>query len=237
MNKIFKNPIILALDVNSLTKAQSIVSDLKNYIGGIKIGMEFFNSFGADGVREISKFGIPIFLDLKLHDIPVTVYKTVKTLMELDVAIINVHSSGGREMLEAAAKARGEFKNKSTKIIAVTVLTSLDNKDIKEIGYKDNSEDLVLRLASLAKDSGLDGVVCSAKEISLIKNKLGKNFILVVPGIRLEEDNKNDQKRVMSPKKAINAGADLLVIGRPITDSKDPVKTVDNILKNIKQWQ
>ena len=138
-------------------------------------------------------------------------------------------------MLEAAAKARGEFKNKSTKIIAVTVLTSLDNKDIKEIGYKDNSEDLVLRLASLAKDSGLDGVVCSAKEISLIKNKLGKNFILVVPGIRLEEDNKNDQKRVMSPKKAINAGADLLVIGRPITDSKDPVKTVDNILKNIKQ--
>ena len=138
-------------------------------------------------------------------------------------------------MLEAAAKARGEFKDKSTKLIAVTVLTSLDNKDIKEIGYKDNSEDLVLRLASLAKDSGLDGVVCSAKEISLIKNKLGKNFILVVPGIRLEEDNKNDQKRVMSPKKAIDAGADLLVIGRPITDSKDPAKTIDNILKNIKQ--
>ena len=138
-------------------------------------------------------------------------------------------------MLEAAAKARGEFKDKSTKLIAVTVLTSLDNKDIKEIGYKDNSEDLVVRLASLAKDSGLDGVVCSAKEISLIKSKLGKNFILVVPGIRLEEDNKNDQKRIMSPKNAINAGADLLVIGRPITDSKDPAKTIDNILKNIKQ--
>ena len=111
MNKIFKNPIILALDVNSLTKAQSIVSDLKDHIGGVKLGMEFFNSFGPDGVREISKFGIPIFLDLKLHDIPVTVYKTVKTLMELDIAIINVHSSGGREMLEAAAKARGEFKD------------------------------------------------------------------------------------------------------------------------------
>ena len=237
MNKIFKNPIILALDVNSLTKAQSIVSDLKNHIGGVKLGMEFFNSFGPDGVREISKFGIPIFLDLKLHDIPITVYKTIKTLMELDIAIINVHSSGGRDMLEAAAKARGEFKNKSTKLIAVTVLTSLDNKDLNEIGYKDNSEDIVLRLASLAKESGLDGVVCSAKEISLIKSKLGKNFILVVPGIRLEEDNKNDQKRVMSPKNAINAGADLLVIGRPITDSKDPVKTIDNILKNIKQWQ
>jgi orotidine-5'-phosphate decarboxylase len=155
--------------------------------------------------------------------------------MELDIAIINVHSSGGRDMLEAAAKARSEFKDKSTKLIAVTVLTSLDDNDIEEIGYKDNSEDLVLRLASLAKDSGLDGVVCSAKEISLIKSKLGKNFILVVPGIRLEKDNKNDQKRVMSPKKAINAGADLLVIGRPITDSKDPLKTIDNILENIKQ--
>ena len=237
MNKIFKNPIILALDVNSLTKAQSIVSDLKNYIGGIKIGMEFFNSFGPEGVRDISKFDIPIFLDLKLHDIPITVYKTIKTLMKLDIAIINVHASGGRDMLEAAVKARDESDNKSTKLIAVTVLTSLDDNDIKEIGYRENSEGLVLRLASLAKDSGLDGVVCSAKEISLIKEKLGKDFILVVPGIRLKDDNKNDQKRLTSPKNAIDSGADLLVIGRPITDSKDPLKAIDNILKNIKQWQ
>ena len=235
MNKIFKNPIILALDVNSLTKAQSIVSDLKNYIGGIKIGMEFFNSFGPEGVRDISKFDIPIFLDLKLHDIPITVYKTIKTLMKLDIAIINVHASGGRDMLEAAVKARDESDNKSTKLIAVTVLTSLDDSDIKEIGYRENSEGLVLRLASLAKDSGLDGVVCSAKEISLIKEKLGKDFILVVPGIRLKDDNKNDQKRLTSPKNAIDSGADLLVIGRPITDSKDPLKAIDNILKNINQ--
>ena len=235
MNKIFKNPIILALDVNSLTKAQSIISDLKNYIGGIKIGMEFFNSFGPEGVRDISKFDIPIFLDLKLHDIPITVYKTIKTLMKLDIAIINVHASGGRDMLEAAVKARDESDNKSTKLIAVTVLTSLDDNDIKEIGYRENSEGLVLRLASLAKDSGLDGVVCSAKEISLIKEKLGKDFILVVPGIRLKDDNKNDQKRLTSPKNAIDSGADLLVIGRPITDSKDPLKAIDNILKNIKE--
>ena len=235
MNKIFKNPIILALDVNSITKAQSIVSDLKNYIGGIKIGMEFFNSFGPEGVRDISKFDIPIFLDLKLHDIPITVYKTIKTLMKLDIAIINVHASGGRDMLEAAVKARDESDNKSTKLIAVTVLTSLDDSDIKEIGYRENSEGLVLRLASLAKDSGLDGVVCSAKEISLIKEKLGKDFILVVPGIRLKDDNKNDQKRLTSPKNAIDSGADLLVIGRPITDSKDPLKAIDNILKNIKE--
>ena len=196
--------------------------------------MEFFNSFGPDGVREVSKLNIPIFLDLKLHDIPVTVYKTVKTLMDLDIAIINVHSSGGKDMLEAAAKARNESDNKSVKLIAVTVLTSLDDKDIKEIGYKEKSEDLVLRLASLAKESGLDGIVCSAKEISLIKRKLGEDFILVVPGIRLDEDNKNDQKRTMSPKNAIDEGADLLVIGRPITESNDPKNTINKILKNIK---
>ena len=234
MNKIFKNPIILALDVNSVTKALSIISDLKDHIGGVKLGMEFFNSFGPDGVREVSKFDIPIFLDLKLHDIPVTVYKTLKTLMDLDIAIINVHSSGGKDMLEAAVKARNESDNKSVKLIAVTVLTSLDDKDIKEIGYKEKSEDLVLRLASLAKESGLDGIVCSAREISLIKRKLGEDFILVVPGIRLDEDNKNDQKRIMSPKNAIDEGADLLVIGRPITESNDPKNTINKILKNIK---
>ena len=154
--------------------------------------------------------------------------------MDLDIAIINVHSSGGKDMLEAAVKARNEADNKSTKLIAVTVLTSLDNKDIKEIGYKEKSEDLVLRLASLAKESGLDGIVCSAKEISLIKRKLGEDFILVVPGIRLDEDNKNDQKRIMSPKNAIDEGADLLVIGRPITESNDPKNTINKILKNIK---
>ena len=112
MNKIFKNPIILALDVNSLTKALSIISDLKDHIGGVKLGMEFFNSFGPDGVREVSKFDIPIFLDLKLHDIPVTVYKTVKTLMDLDIAIINVHSSGRKDMLETPQNARNESDNK-----------------------------------------------------------------------------------------------------------------------------
>ena len=139
-----------------------------------------------------------------------------------------------KDMLEAAVKARNESDNKSTKLIAVTVLTSLDDKDIKEIGYKEKSEDLVLRLASLAKETGLDGIVCSAKEISLIKRKLGEDFILVVPGIRLDEDNKNDQKRTMSPKNAIDEGADLLVIGRPITESNDPKNTINKILKNIK---
>ena len=146
MNKIFKNPIILALDVNSVTKALSIISDLKDHIGGVKLGMEFFNSFGPDGVREVSKFDIPIFLDLKLHDIPVTVYKTLKTLMDLDIAIINVHSSGGKDMLEAAVKARNESDNKSVKLIAVTVLTRLDNKDIKKLVTKKKVKILFLGL-------------------------------------------------------------------------------------------
>ena len=235
MNKIFKNPIILAVDVNSLKMAKSLVSDLKDYIGGVKLGMEFFNSFGPEGVKEISNFGIPIFLDLKLHDIPITIYKTIKSLLDLNVAIINVHSSGGKDMMEAAARARNEYKDSSTKIIAVTVLTSLDNNDLNEIGFINESQDLVLKLAKLTKDSGLDGIVCSAKEISLIKNSIGKDFTLVVPGIRLNNENLNDQKRVMSPGKAIKEGADLLVIGRPITDSNNPINTINEILSQIGQ--
>ena len=233
MNKIFKNPIILAVDVNSLKIAKSLVSDLKDYIGGVKLGMEFFNSFGPKGVKEISNFGVPIFLDLKLHDIPITVYKTVKSLMDLNVAIINVHSSGGKDMMEAAARARNEHKDSSTKIIAVTVLTSLDDQDLNEIGFINESQDLVLKLAKLTKESGLDGIVCSAKEIALIKNNIGKDFTLVVPGIRLNNENLNDQKRVMSPGDAIKEGADLLVIGRPITDSQSPIDTINEILNQI----
>mgnify|MGYP003324645502 FL=1 len=233
MNKIFKNPIILAVDVNSLKMAKSLVSDLKDYIGGVKLGMEFFNSFGPKGVKDISNFGVPIFLDLKLHDIPVTVYKTVKTLMDLDIAIINVHSSGGKDMMKAAVRARNEYKDSSTKIIAVTVLTSLDDQDLNEIGFINESQDLVLKLAKLTKESGLDGIVCSAKEISLIKNNIGKDFTLVVTGIRLNSENLNDQKRVMSPGDAIKEGADLLVIGRPITDSHSPIDTINEILNQI----
>ena len=233
MNKIFKNPIILAVDVNSLKMAKSLVSDLKDYIGGVKLGMEFFNSYGPKGVKEISHFGIPIFLDLKLHDIPITIYKTIKSLLDLNVAIINVHSSGGKDMMEAAARARNEYKDSSTKIVAVTVLTSLDDQDLNEIGFINESQDLVLKLAKLTKESGLDGIVCSAKEIALIKNNIGKDFTLVVPGIRLNNENLNDQKRVMSPGDAIKEGADLLVIGRPITDSHSPIDTINEILNQI----
>ena len=234
MNKVFLNPIILAVDTSSLEEAKSLALKLKDHIGGIKIGMEFFNSFGPEGIRVIQKFNIPIFLDLKLHDIPATVYKTVSTLLTLNPAIINVHASGGREMMRAASRARKDSNNKNTKIIAVTMLTSLDDNDLKEVGFSITSNELVLSLAKLAKDSGLDGIVCSAREISTIREAIGKDFLLVVPGIRPEDNKLNDQKRTMTPKGAISEGADLLVIGRPITQSDDQVSALMNILEQIK---
>ena len=234
MNKAFSNPIILAVDTSSIEEAEKLVVNLRDYIGGIKIGMEFFNSYGPAGVSSIEKFGVPIFLDLKLHDIPATVYKTVSTLLKLNPAIINVHASGGSEMMRAASRARKDSNNKNTKIIAVTMLTSLDDNDLKEVGFSITSNELVLSLAKLAKDSGLDGIVCSAREISTIREAIGKDFLLVVPGIRPEDNKLNDQKRTMTPKGAISEGADLLVIGRPITQSDDQVRALMNILEQIK---
>ena len=234
MNKVFPNPIMLALDTSSLDEAKFLALKLKDHIGGIKLGMEFFNSFGPSGIKAIKEFNIPIFLDLKLHDIPITVYKTITTLLALEPAIINVHASGGKEMMLAASKALKDSGNKNTKIIAVTILTSLDDNDLHEIGFSGISNELVLKQAILAKESGLDGIVCSAKEISTIRENIGTNFMLVVPGIRPEKDNANDQKRIMTPKEAILLGADLLVIGRPITEARDQILASKEILEQLK---
>ncbi len=234
MIKVFRNPIMLAIDTSSLDEAKSLAVKLKDNIGGIKLGMEFFNSFGPSGIKAIKDFDIPIFLDLKLHDIPATVYKTITTLLKLEPAIINVHASGGKEMMMAAAKALKDSGNKNTKIIAVTILTSLDDNDLYEIGFSGTSNELVLRLAKLAQESGLDGIVCSAKEISTIRENIGSDFMLVVPGIRTKEDNADDQKRIMTPKEAILLGADLLVIGRPITKAKDEILASKEILDQLK---
>lgn len=234
MIKVFRNPIMLAIDTSSLDEAKSLAVKLKDNIGGIKLGMEFFNSFGPSGIKAIKDFDIPIFLDLKLHDIPATVYKTITTLLKLEPAIINVHASGGKEMMMAAAKALKDSGNKNTKIIAVTILTSLDDNDLYEIGFSGTSNELVLRLAKLTQESGLDGIVCSAKEISTIRENIGSDFMLVVPGIRTKEDNADDQKRIMTPKEAILLGADLLVIGRPITKAKDEILASKEILDQLK---
>lgn len=225
---------MLAIDTSSLDEAKSLAVKLKDNIGGIKLGMEFFNSFGPSGIKGIKDLDIPIFLDLKLHDIPATVYKTITTLLKLEPAIINVHASGGKEMMMAAAKALKDSGNKNTKIIAVTILTSLDDNDLYEIGFSGTSNELVLRLAKLAQESGLDGIVCSAKEISTIRENIGSDFMLVVPGIRTKEDNADDQKRIMTPKEAILLGADLLVIGRPITKAKDEILASKEILDQLK---
>ena len=225
---------MLAIDTSSLDEAKSLAVKLKDNIGGIKLGMEFFNSFGPSGIKAIKDFDIPIFLDLKLHDIPATVYKTITTLLKLEPAIINVHASGGKEMMMAAAKALKDSGNKNTKIIAVTILTSLDDNDLYEIGFSGTSNESVLRLAKLAQESGLDGIVCSAKEISTIRENIGSDFMLVVPGIRTKEDNADDQKRIMTPKEAILLGADLLVIGRPITKAKDEILASKEILDQLK---
>jgi orotidine-5'-phosphate decarboxylase len=148
MNKVFPNPIMLAIDTSSLDDAKSLIVKLKDCVGGIKLGMEFFNSFGPSGIKILKEFDIPIFLDLKLHDIPATVYKTITTLLTLEPAIINVHASGGKEMMMAAAKALKDSGNKTTKIIAVTILTSLDDDDLCKLGFSEPSKDLVLKLAN-----------------------------------------------------------------------------------------
>lgn len=224
-----KNPIICAIDTTNLEEAENLVSKLKDYVGAIKLGLEFYTAHGTDGIRQISSYGIPLFLDLKFHDIPNTVRNAVKAACELNPFMITVHVSGGREMLRAAVDAA----EGRTKIIGVTVLTSMDDKDLFDIGINKPAREQVIYLSSLANGCGLDGVVCSAHEIGMLKSRFGRDFITVVPGIRPEFSDADDQKRTLPPKKAIEQGADYLVIGRPITKAPDPVKIVQDILDDL----
>ncbi len=231
------NPIICALDMTDTTSALELAGKLKGKVGAIKLGLEFFSANGASGVKALEKLGIPIFLDLKLHDIPNTVGKTVKALNPLKVFMLTIHASGGKAMMKAAIEAAKEATqaeyNRRPLIVGVTALTSLDGRDIHQIGIDQKLGDYVKKLALLAKDSGLDGVVCSSHEIKALRKSCGDNFTLVVPGIRPSGSAKGDQKRVMTPKQAIKNGANFLVIGRPITESKSPTKTAEKILKSI----
>ena len=232
MKQVFLNPIILAIDTKSDLEAYEISQEVSGYVGAIKLGLEYFNTYGPDGIRKIQEIGIPIFLDLKLHDIPMTVKKTIETLSDINPAIINVHAFGGQQMMKYALEGLGQA-SKNTSLVAVTVLTSLNDDDMAILGINYPVKDLVKNLAKLTKDSGLAGVVCSAEEIVLVRKVCGKDFIIIVPGIRPEGSQKDDQKRVMTPKQAISLGADYLVIGRPITKSKDPLSKVKEILKSI----
>jgi len=226
------NPVYVAIDTPDLEYALSLAGRVAPYVGGLKLGLEFFSAHGPDGVRAFADFGLPIFLDLKFHDIPNTVAGAVKAAVQLGVSIVNVHAAGGPAMLTAAIEAaRGV--NPRAKVIAVTVLTSLNQADLLAVGQVPSAGEQVLRLAQLTKSCGLDGVVCSAHEIAAIRAALGSDFLLVVPGIRPAGSALGDQSRVMGPAEARQAGADILVIGRPITAASDPVRAARDIANSL----
>ncbi|MBA4764492.1 orotidine-5'-phosphate decarboxylase [Qipengyuania huizhouensis] len=213
------NPIFLALDVPRLRDAVALAENAKAHIGGVKLGLEFFNAHGAHGVHMLAQLGLPIFLDLKLHDIPNTVAGAMQAIHVLEPAIVTVHACGGRAMMEDAKAAAGE----NTKVVAVTMLTSLDERDIQQMGISDSPSDHVLRLAELAHRAGLDGAVCSGHEIKSVHNQWKDGFF-VVPGLRPEGGASGDQKRVVTPRQARDDGASVLVIGRPISRAEDPAE-------------
>ena len=209
--------IYVALDTPDIDKAKAIATRVRHHVGGIKLGLEFFMANGRHGVLEMHELGLPIFLDLKLHDIPNTVGKAVQALRGLEPAVLTVHGSGGRSMLEDA-KAAAPL---GTKVVAVTMLTSLDDNDLRATGVTGSSHDQVLRLTDLAMDAGLDGIVCSGEEVGAAHKHWPRGFF-VVPGVRPASGAIGDQKRVVTPRAALDAGASILVVGRPITAAEDP---------------
>lgn len=211
------NRIFVALDTPDLARARHLAERVRHHVGGLKLGLEFFAANGRAGVREMAELGIPIFLDLKFHDIPNTVAKAVQALAPLRPAVLTVHASGGQAMLEDAKAAA----HPDTKVVAVTMLTSLDTGDLAATGVSGSAHDQVLRLAALAERSGVDGIVCSGAEVAEAHKAWPKGFF-VVPGVRPAGADVADQKRVVTPRAALDAGASILVIGRPITQADDP---------------
>ncbi len=212
------NPIYLALDLPRIEAAEALAQKVKGHVGGLKLGLEFFNAHGHHGVHEIAKIGLPIFLDLKLHDIPNTVAAAMQAIHVLEPAIVTVHASGGQAMMEDAKAAAGEH----CKVVAVTLLTSLDETDMARTGITGSPHDHVMRLAELAEKSGLDGIVCSGHEVAAVHAQWKSGFF-IVPGLRPAEGKSGDQKRTVTPRDARNNGASVLVIGRPISRAEDPV--------------
>ncbi|MES2604643.1 MAG: orotidine-5'-phosphate decarboxylase [Pseudomonadota bacterium] len=224
-------PLIIALDYSDAREALKLLDLLDPSMCRVKIGKEMFTRFGPELVKQISKQGFEIFLDLKFHDIPNTVAGAVSAAVDLGVWMVNVHATGGRTMMEAAAKAVGTTR--STKLIAVTVLTSMSSQDLNETGVTGAADEQVLRLARLTAESGLDGVVCSAREIEVLRQNFGSEFLLVTPGIRPAGDSAGDQKRTETPATAIAKGSSYLVIGRPITQAANPAEKLREIQLEI----
>ena len=226
------NKVIVALDNKNLRQIVSIVKKTKSEAYGFKIGKEFFYNYGIEGYKKIYKILPNIFLDLKLHDIPNTVEKALKAIVKLKPLLSTIHISGGDEMQRVSAK----LKKYKTKILGVTILTSLNSSQTKKYYNNQNVNQLVKKFAINAKKNNLDGIVCSPLEISTVRKEVGNKMLIVVPGIRLEKkqiNKKDDQKRILTPKQAINLGADYLVIGRPIVESNNPLKILKEINKSI----
>ena len=229
----FASPLCIALDTADLGWARTLVHEVGEVAGMVKLGMEFFYAHGAAGYRAVAAEGVPVFLDLKLHDIPNTVAGALGSLMRLDPppAVVNVHAGGGPAMMRAAAEAVAG----RSKVIAVTVLTSLAGDDLECIGFDPAmpAAELAARLARLAQTCGLDGVVCSPGDLKAIRAACGRDFLTVVPGVRPAGSAAQDQKRIATPAESLAAGADILVIGRPITAAPDPARAARDILASL----
>ena len=222
------SPIYVAIDTPEIERAKAIAAKVRHHVGGIKLGLEFFSANGRAGIREMAALGLPVFLDLKFHDIPNTVGKAIQALRALEPAILTVHASGGRAMMEDAKAAAPQ----GTKVVGVTVLTSLDGGDLAAVGLAEDPHEQVMRLTALARDAGLDGVVCSGNEVAAAR-KIWPGGFFVVPGVRPPGGTIGDQKRVMTPRKALDAGASILVIGRPITQTADPDQAARDIAATL----
>jgi orotidine-5'-phosphate decarboxylase len=222
------NPVYVAIDTPDLEKALAIADQVRAHAGGVKVGLEFFSANGHQGVQAVAALGLPVFLDLKLHDIPNTVAKAVEALRPIEPAILTIHASGGRAMMEGAKAAAGP----NTRVVGVTLLTSMDAGDMADVGMSGDPRAQVERLALLARASGLDGIVCSGNEVSHVRNLWPDGFF-VVPGVRPAGGDLGDQKRAVTPRQALDSGASVLVIGRPITNAASPADAAREIAATL----
>jgi orotidine-5'-phosphate decarboxylase len=232
-----RNPIIAALDVPTAGEALKLAKEIAPVVGAFKIGSELFTASGPDIVRKIRETGVAVFLDLKFHDIPNTVAKAVASAVRLDVQMLTVHTSGGTEMMKAAEKAAEETAWEIGKspplVLGVTILTSMDSQTLSEVGLDPNVARQVRRLANMANTAGLRGLVCSPLEVAELRQTLPRSTQLVTPGVRLDQSAGDDQKRTMGPREALAAGANWLVIGRPISAAENPREAAEKILKSL----
>ncbi|HTH18292.1 MAG TPA: orotidine-5'-phosphate decarboxylase [Magnetospirillum sp.] len=231
------SPVYVALDTTDVAQAAALATSLKGLVAGVKLGLEFFTFCGPKGVEAVADLGMPLFLDLKLHDIPNTVAGAMRGIAKLAPRLTTIHASGGSAMMKAAVEAAHEGAAKAgrpaTKVLAVTVLTSLDQDSMTAVGFGGTVLDQVKRLAELAKGAGVDGLVCSPHEVAHVRQVVGPGMALVVPGIRPAWSEAGDQKRFLTPKEAVQAGADFLVIGRPITGAAVPAEAARRIADEL----